>query len=140
MAEKPNARKWAREVTARLMAEQACALRENETDLTEFRKQHSRWERARQRRDAAIAAVDARYRQSEADAEAGAAAAVRRLHGHGMAESQLCEITGLSLARVPDPVLERPRPMPDKPDEDTEREPGQSGGDRPSRGQDDREQ
>lgn len=100
MAETPNARKWAREVTTRLMAEQASVLRANETDLAEFRKQHSRWERAAQRRDAAVAAAHARYRDSAATAEAAAGAALGRLHARGMGEAQLCAITGLGVMRV----------------------------------------
>lgn len=100
LAEKPNARKWAREVTTRLLAEQASVLRANESDLAEFQKQHGRWERAAQRRDAAVAAAETRYRDSAAAAEAAAGAALGRLQTRGMGEAQLSAITGLGVMRV----------------------------------------
>ncbi|MFJ4649676.1 hypothetical protein ACIP5Y_00215 [Nocardia sp. NPDC088792] len=100
MAEEGNARKWAHTVLAGMLAEQARAVRANESDLIAFGKQYGRLARAANRRDAAIAAANARFEQVASEAESGAGAALARLHERGMSEPQLCAITGLGAGRI----------------------------------------
>lgn len=100
MPDKVSTRKWARKVMAQLLAEEAQMARANEADLVEFGKLQNRLARADQRRETVIAAATTRYREVEAENEAGAGAALKRLHARGMGESQLCAITGLTQTRL----------------------------------------
>lgn len=111
--EKVTARKWARAAVARQLAEATQAARANEADLVEFGKHQAKLERAAQRRDTMIAAAATRYEHAAADARAAQGAALARLRERGMADQQICEITGVDRKQLR-ALLEAETPTPDR--------------------------
>lgn len=92
-----SARRWAREVSAQLLAEQVQLAKANEEDLLEFQKNENRLARAVKRRDTAIAAAIADYDTALAQITTARSAALRRLRDRGMDETQLHEVTGVGV-------------------------------------------
>lgn len=95
-----EARKLARENMAAKLKAQQERDRQNEADLTTFFELDATVAKAAEQRDAVITKAHADYVAATTGAQVGQAEALGKMKDRGLAESELAELTGLTLSEV----------------------------------------